>query len=313
MNLPLANPVTRQVLKLPETTGFRPFVGFSGIARIPNTGELKVALYSMDPKDVFVTTVGDGGVKKQEIYRHMADSRSFSSSPKKKEPKLDHEPGLLHHAAAHLGAISSSASKQEADSVPGDAVSGPEVEDDPMMNQEEEEYGDGPEEKAHHDDSTLADDDNKESDSQADDESDADKGGDARSSIPDVGVRRSIKNDEHMAIYDECERQREKSEGFDIDVDPNLTDKLPKWLHNNMCRPIRVDDESLAPILEEMGHLACEFANSNQSEPHQLEFFKVVKANYNGMGLSFYITFAAVDKFACKAWEELLRCPKFVN
>ncbi|KAJ4838023.1 hypothetical protein Tsubulata_040420 [Turnera subulata] len=195
------------------------------------------------------------------------------------------------------GAISSSASKQEAESVAGDAVSGPEADDDPMKTQEEEEeYGDGPEEKAHHAESTTLADDNIESDSQADDKSDADAGGDAISSVPDVGVRRSIKNDEHMAIYDECERQREKSEGFDIDVDPNLTDKLPKWLHNNMFRPIRVDDESLAPILEEMGHLACEFANSNQSEPHQLEFFKVVKANYNGMGLSFYITFAAVDK-----------------
>ncbi|KAJ4839595.1 hypothetical protein Tsubulata_020241 [Turnera subulata] len=231
----------------------------------------------------------------------MADSRLFSSSPEKKKTKLDHEPGF-HHAAAHSGAISSSASKQEAESVAGDAVSGPEADDDPMMTQEEEEYGDGPEEKAHHDESTLADDDDIESDSQAgDNESDADEKAHHDESTTlcehrEVGVRCSIKNDEHMAIYDECVRQSEKSGGFDIDVDLNLTDKLPKWLHGNMCRPIRVDDESLAPILKEMGILACEFANSNQSEPQKLEFLRVVKANYNGILISFYITFAAVDK-----------------
>ncbi|KAJ4844078.1 hypothetical protein Tsubulata_044715 [Turnera subulata] len=151
-------------------------------------------------------------------------------------------------------------------SVAGDAVSGPEVDEDPMMSREEEEeeedeYGGGSEGTTHHDESTLADD-NIESDSQADDESGADEEEeDARSSTPEYrdesGVRWSIKNDMHREIYDEC--------GFDIDVDVNLTDNLPKWLHENMSRPIRVDDESLAPILNEMGKLACEFANSNQS------------------------------------------------
>ncbi|KAJ4844802.1 hypothetical protein Tsubulata_038682 [Turnera subulata] len=237
----------------------------------------------------------------------MADSRSFSSSPEKKKAKLDHEPGLLHHAAAgaNLGAISSSAPNQVAESVAGDAVSGPEVDYDPMMTQEEEEeddYGGGSEEKAHHDDSTLADD-NIESDSQADDESDADGEEDARSSTPEHGeisVRRQIENDQHRQIYDECQSQSEKSGGFDIDVDPNIIDNMPKWIRHHMVHPLRVDHESFAPKLEEMGKLACEYANSNQnsnqSELQRLEFLKVVKANYNPIMFRYYITFAAVDK-----------------
>ncbi|KAJ4844803.1 hypothetical protein Tsubulata_038684 [Turnera subulata] len=251
----------------------------------------------------------------------MADSRSFSSSPekKKKKPKLDHETGLLHHAAAaaaaagaNLGAISSSASNQVPESVAGNAVSGPEVDDDPMLTQEEEEeeddYGGASDENAHHDDSTLADD-SIESDSQAadeshaDDESVADEEEDARSSTPERGGRRdirtvelrdTIKDDGHRDIYDRCVRQAEESGGFDIDIPVDIIEQLPELLQLQLLRPVRVDDKFLAPKLKAMGELACNYACSNQAE--QLDFVRVVKANFRDHWCRYYITFAAVDK-----------------
>ncbi|KAJ4838025.1 hypothetical protein Tsubulata_040427 [Turnera subulata] len=57
----IANPVTGRVLKLPDPNNFELSHEFSGIARIPNTGELKVVVLSKYyPKELSALTVGEG-------------------------------------------------------------------------------------------------------------------------------------------------------------------------------------------------------------------------------------------------------------
>ncbi|KAJ4839594.1 hypothetical protein Tsubulata_020237 [Turnera subulata] len=63
----IANPITRQVLKLPDTKHFSPSLCFNGIARIPNTGELKVVLHRKISNHFFIITAGDG--KKWRRYK----------------------------------------------------------------------------------------------------------------------------------------------------------------------------------------------------------------------------------------------------
>ncbi|KAJ4824243.1 hypothetical protein Tsubulata_046142 [Turnera subulata] len=58
VELPL--PITRQIVGLPFPHNSGLFPSFSGIARIPSTGELKVVVLTEFPQELFVLTVGDG-------------------------------------------------------------------------------------------------------------------------------------------------------------------------------------------------------------------------------------------------------------
>ncbi|KAJ4835823.1 hypothetical protein Tsubulata_049451 [Turnera subulata] len=201
----------------------------------------------------------------------MADfpsSTPSSEEESKKKMKLDHEEQGLHHAAAaaSLGAISSSASNHGAESAAGDAVLGPEFDDDdPYAGSE-----------------IIARD-----DSSGDEE--VDEGGHVRDR-PAKDIRDTL-DDRRKKMYDDFKEHVAQSGGFDVEVKG-----IPLWLQNQVMRPINLEDKFFGSRLKEMCERACESANSIQTE-QRLEFKKVLKANLqNVMWFRYYITFAAIDK-----------------